>query len=257
MSAVELFCRDSGGAGSPVVLMHAIGCDHRMWDSLAPALAPSHRVLAIDARGHGASPVPPRPYSLGDLAGDVVALLDRLGLECADFVGLSMGGMVGQALALAHPGRLDRLVIACSTSSYGPEGPASWQARIRAVEQGGLEAIGEMVAARYFSDGFRAAHPGVVRTVMERFLRTPREGYLGCCDAIAALDFARDLGRIAAPTLVVAGELDTGTPPAMSEAIARGIPNAQLVVIPGAAHLAAVEAPEAFDAAVVRFLARA
>jgi len=254
MSAIPLSYRETG-SGQPVVLVHAIGCDHRMWDSLARALAPSHRVIAVDARGHGASPVPPRPYSLEDLADDVAALLDRLGIGRADYVGLSMGGMVGQALALRHPAKVDRLVIACSTSSYGPEGPANWQARIQAVERGGLEAIRDMVAARYFSDAFRAAHPDVVKVVMDHFVRTPRDGYLGCCDAIAELDYAKDLGRIKAPTLVIAGELDAGTPPAMSEAIARGIPGARLEVIPGAAHLAAIEAPAAFDAAVGRFLA--
>ena len=253
MSAVALFHRDSG-AGRPVVLVHAIGCDHRMWDSLERSLGSSHRVIAVDARGHGRSPVPPRPYTLEELAGDVVALLDRLGIERADYVGLSMGGMVGQALALKHPSRLGRLVIACSTSSYGPEGRPNWQARIKAVEQGGLEGIRDMVASRYFSDGFRAAHPDIVKKVMDRFVQTPREGYLGCCDAIAQLDYAKDLARVKAPTLVVAGELDAGTPVAMSEAIARGIPGARLEVIPGAAHLAAVEAPEAFDAAVGRFL---
>lgn len=256
MSAAALFHRESG-AGRPVVLVHAIGCDHRMWDSLAASLAPSHRVIAVDARGHGRSPVPARPYTLEQLADDVVALLDRLGIERADYVGLSMGGMVGQALALRHPSRLGRLVIACSTSSYGPEGRPNWQARIKAVEQGGLEAIRDMVGSRYFSDGFRAAHPDIVKTVMDRFVQTPREGYLGCCDAIAGLDYAKDLGRIQAPTLVIAGEIDAGTPPAMSETIARGIPGAKLVVIPGAAHLAAVEAPEAFNAAVGAFLGAA
>ena len=256
MSAVPLSYRETG-AGRPVVLVHAIGCDHRMWDSLARSLSSSHRVIAVDARGHGASPVPPRPYALEDLADDVVALLDRLGIDRADCVGLSMGGMVGQALALRHPSRLGRLVIACSTSSYGPEGPANWQARIQAVERGGLEAIRDMVSARYFSDAFRAAHPDVVKVVMDHFVKTPREGYLGCCDAIARLDYAKDLARIAAPTLVIAGELDAGTPPAMSEAIARGIPGARLTVLPGAAHLAAVEAPERFDAAVGAFLRQA
>jgi len=253
MSAVPLSCRESG-AGRPVVLVHAIGCDHRMWDSLARSLAPARRVIAVDARGHGASPVPPRPYSLEDLADDVVALLDRLGIERADYVGLSMGGMVGQALALRHPSRLGRLVIACSSSSYGPDGPANWRARIQAVERGGLEAIRDMVESRYFSDAFRAAHADVVKVVMDHFVKTPRDGYLGCCDAIARLDYAKDLGRIQAPTLVVAGELDAGTPPAMSETMARGIPGARLEVLPGVAHLAAVEAPAAFDALVGRFL---
>jgi len=253
MSGARLFHRVSG-TGDPVVLVHAIGCDHTMWDALAAALAPAHRVIRVDVRGHGQSPVTPRPYTLELLAEDIASLLDELGIARAHFVGLSMGGMIGQAFALRHAPRLGRLVVANSTSTYGPEGPANWRARIKAVEDGGLEAIRDMVAARYFSDAFRASRPDAVQDVMQRFVRTPREGYLACCDAIARLDFSRELQRIAAPTLVIAGALDAGTPPAMSEAIARGIPGARLVVIPGAAHLAAVEAPGAFNEAVLGFL---
>jgi len=253
MSDVQLFHRVSG-TGAPVVLVHAIGCDHTMWDALAADLAQDHRVIRVDVRGHGQSPVTPRPYTLEMLADDIAALFDEMGVSRAHYVGLSMGGMIGQAFALRHPRRLDRLVIANGTSSYGPEGAAMWRARAKAVEDGGLEAIRDMVAARYFSDAFRASHESVVSEVMQKFVRTPREGYLGCCDAIARLDFSRDLARIAVPTLVIAGGLDAGTPPAMSEAIARGIPGASLEVIPGAAHLAAVEAPEAFNGAVRQFL---
>jgi 3-oxoadipate enol-lactonase len=256
MSDVRLFHRVSG-TGTPVVLVHAIGCDHTMWDALAAALDTSHRVIRVDVRGHGESPVTPRPYTLELLADDIAALLYQLGVSRAHFVGLSMGGMIGQAFALRHAARLDRLVIANSTSSYGPEGPAAWRARIKAVEDGGLEAIRNMVAGRYFSDDFRASHADVVQEVMQRFVRTPREGYLGCCDAIARLDFSGDLARIGARTLVIAGALDAGTPPAMSEAIARGIPGARLEVIPRAAHLAAVEAPGPFNTAVRDFLAAA
>lgn len=256
MSGVELFHRVSG-SGAPVVLVHAIGCDHTMWDSLAGALSPSYRVIRVDVRGHGQSPVTPRPYTLELLADDIAALLDGMGIARAHFVGLSLGGMIGQAFALRHAAKLDRLVIANSTSGYGPDGPANWRARIKAVEDGGLEAIRDMVAARYFSDAFRAAHPAAVTEVMRKFVRTPREGYLACCDAIAQLDYTGELGRIQAPTLVIAGALDAGTPPAMSEMLARGIPGAKLEVIPVAAHLAAVEAPAAFNGAVLRFLAAA
>lgn len=255
MSALELNFADSGGGGDAVVLVHAIGCDLHMWDSLARELAPRHRVIRVDVRGHGGSPVAPRPYSLEALADDVAALLDRLGIGKAHWVGLSMGGMIGQAFALRHPGRLGKLVIANSTSTYGPEGRRMWEARAKMVEDGGVAAIRGMVAQRYFSDEFRAQRPDSVDGVMERFSRTPAEGYLGCCDAIAALDYSADLGRIAAPTLVIAGGADAGTPPAMSEAIARGIPGARLAVIPGAAHLSAVEKPAEFNALVRDFLA--
>jgi len=255
MSTVALHARDTGGDGEAVVLAHAIGLDHRMWDALAETLAPRFRVVAFDTRGHGKSPVPPRPYSLADLAGDAAALLDRLGIARAHWVGLSMGGMIGQAFALAHPKRLARLVLANTTASYGPEGPANWQARIKLVEQGGLEAIRAAVEQRYFSDAFRRDHPEAVARTMARFMETPAQGYLGCCDAIAKLDFSGDLARIAAPTLVIAGSADVGTPVAMSEALAAGIPGARLAVIEGAAHLSSAEDPGAFAAHVTRFLA--
>jgi 3-oxoadipate enol-lactonase len=254
LSAIELSCNDTGGSAQPVLLAHAIGCDQRMWDALAVRLASRFRVVRFDTRGHGRSPVTPRPYALEELADDAAALLDRLGLDKAHWVGLSMGAMIGMAFALNHPARLGRLVLANTTSSYGPEGRAMWQARAKAVEDGGLEAIEPMVMGRYFSEDFRAAHPEVVATVSKRFLETPVEGYLGCCDAIAELDFTRDLGRIHNRTLVIAGALDAGTPPAMAQVIAERIPGARMAVIPGAAHLSAVEKPEEFATLVESFL---
>ena len=254
MKPVRIACRDSAGNGPAVVLAHAIGCDHRMWEDLEKRLAPAYRVINIDTRGHGASPVPPRPYSLRVLAADVGALLDRLGVAKAHWVGLSMGGMIGQAFALEHPNRLERLVIANSTSSYGTEGRTLWQNRIKLVEEGGLGAIREMVAQRYFSEGFRKEQTDVVKKVMDRFMETPAQGYLGCCDAIKELDFSNHLSSIRAPTLVIAGSDDAGTPVAMSQAIAKGIPGAKLEVIAGAAHLSAVEKPAEFADLVTRFL---
>jgi 3-oxoadipate enol-lactonase len=255
MKPVAIACRDSGGGGPAVVLAHAIGCDHRMWEALEAALVPRCRVVSIDTRGHGRSPVPPRPYSLRVLAEDARALLDRLGIARAHWVGLSMGGMIGQAFALEHPDRLERLVIANSTSGYGPEGRTIWQNRIKLVEEGGLAAIREMVAQRYFSEAFRREHADTVKKVMDRFMETPVQGYLGCCEAIRELDFSSHLGAIRAPTLVIAGGEDAGTPVAMSEAIAKGIPGAKLEVIAGAAHLSAVEKPGEFATLVSGFLA--
>ena len=255
MSAVDLFCTDSGGRDEAVLLAHAIGCDHRMWEHLVPALASRYRVIAIDARAHGRSPLPPRPWSLADMADDAARLLDKLGIARAHWVGLSMGGMVGQAFALGHAGRLGKLVIANSTSSYGPDGRGMWDNRIRMVSEGGLAAIREMVATRYFSPQFLRAHPDVVERVMSRFLETPADGYLGCCEAIREMEYLESLTRIHAPTLVIAGEFDQGTPLAMAKAMADRIPGARLEVIPGASHLSAVEMPAAFNALVSGFLA--
>jgi 3-oxoadipate enol-lactonase len=255
VSAVDLAHSDSGGAGPPVLLVHAIGCDRRMWDDLLPALAPRHRVIAIDARGHGRSALPQRPWSLDAMAGDAARLLDRLGIDRAHWVGLSMGGMVGQAFALRHPDRLDRLVLANTTSAYGPDGRAMWDNRIRMVTEGGLAAIRDLVAGRYFSEAFRAAHADVVARVMGRFMETPAAGYAGCCEAIREMELLPHLSNVRAPTLVIAGDLDQGTPVAMSKAIAERIPGAHLEVIGGASHLSAVEKPEEFNALVGDFLA--
>jgi 3-oxoadipate enol-lactonase len=246
---------DSETPGEAVLLSHAIGMDRRMWDGLVPVLQERFRVIVPDSRGHGLSPVPPRPYSLDAMADDARDLLDHLGIAKAHWVGLSMGGMVGMAFALRHPARLGRLVLANTTSTYGPEGPKNWDARIAAIEKGGLESIGDMVMQRYFSEGFRAREPQFVADTRARFLETAPQGYLGCCDAIRELDFSRDLGRIRAATLVIAGEEDIGTPVAMSEAIAKGIPGARLAVIPHAAHLSALEKPAQFARLVGDFLA--
>jgi 3-oxoadipate enol-lactonase len=243
------------GAGDAVVLAHAIGCDSRMWDQLTAVLEKSFRVLRMDTRGHGNSPVTPRPYSLEGLAGDAARELDARGIERAHWVGLSMGGMIGQAFALEHPARLGRLVLANTTAGYGAEGRKMWEARARAVSDGGMAAIADLAMTRYFSDEFRASHADVVGSVRKRFLETDPAGYIGCCDAIAELDYAADLPRIHARTLVIAGGKDAGTPVAMSEAIANRIPGARLAVLPNAAHLSAVESPVEFNALVRDFLA--
>jgi 3-oxoadipate enol-lactonase len=165
-----------------------------------------------------------------------------------------MGGMIGQAFALEHADRLGKLVLANTTSSYGADGRKMWEARAKAVEDGGMAAIAELAMTRYFSDEFRTHHPDVVGRIRARFLETNPRGYIGCCDAIRDLDYATRLASIAAQTLVIAGEKDAGTPAAMSEEMARRIPNARLAVIDGAAHLSAVEKPAEFNALVRGFL---
>jgi len=246
---------DSDGPGDAVLLVHAIGCDHRMWDALGETLPPRWRVIRMDVRGHGRSAVTEGPYSLEQLADDARDLLDALHIDKAHWVGLSMGGMIGQAFALRHPTRLRKLVLANTTSSYGTQGPEMWAARVKSVSEGGMAAVKELAMQRYFTDEFRASDVDVVDRIGEGFLATDPQGYIACCQAIGKLDFSGDLHRIKAPTLVIAGEKDVGTPVSMSEAIAKAIPNAKLAVIPGAAHLSAVEKPEEFARLVLDFLA--
>jgi 3-oxoadipate enol-lactonase len=241
---------------SVVALVHAIGLDHTMWDDLAAKLRRRYSVLRIDVRGHGLSDVRDGRYTLAELADDVAAVLDSHSIEKTNFVGLSLGGMIGQAFALQHPARLQKMVLACTSSYYGPEGAAMWNGRVKTVTESGTAALADASMQRFFSDAFRAAQPVVVEQYKARLIATATKGYVGCSHALAALDFSNDLVKIAAPTLVIAGELDVGTPPAMSETLTRGIPNARMATIAGAAHLAAVEKPEEFGALVEEFLSQ-
>jgi 3-oxoadipate enol-lactonase len=253
MRPVELTF-DSRGTGAPVLFAHAIGYDRSLWDRVLPHLPPGRSALLVDLRGHGRSPAPPGPYTVEMLADDCAALLDLLGIDATDFVGLSLGGLVGQAFALRHPKRLRRLVLANTSSGYGPEAHIVWNARKKLVREGGMRAVRELAITRGFSDDFRAQHPEVIAAALAPVMACPVEGYAGCCDAIAALDLTARLPRIAAPTLAIAGSLDVGTPVDMLRGIAAAIPGAKLAVIEGAAHISAVEKPAEFARLVNDFL---
>lgn len=247
----ELLQPSGGQWGLTVMLSHALGCDLRMWDVLAEhLLAQGHRVLRYDQRGHGQSGTPPGPYSMADLADDAAQLIDALNVGPVIWIGLSMGGMVGQELALRHPGHVKALVLANTTSSYPPDAQAGWAQRIAGIQQGGLEAIVDGALQRWFHDGFRAAHPEVVALWRSRVLACRQAGYIACCEAISQVNTTERLHRITQPTLVIAGALDAGTPPAFAEVIAARIPGAVLTVLPEASHLSVLEQPEAFMACV-------
>jgi len=237
-----------------VVLSHALGCDLTMWDDLANALAVEHRVIAYDHRGHGSSDAPDAPYAMADLADDAARLLRELDTGPVVWVGLSMGGMVGQELALRHPSLVRALVLANTTSGYPEAARAVWEQRIATVREQGIEAIADAVMGRYFHDAFRAGKAGTVARYRRRLTSTDPIGYVGCCNAVGQVDTTARLAQIAAPALVIAGELDQGTPVAMAQALADGIPDARLVVLPEASHLSAVEQPAAFRQAVAGFI---
>jgi 3-oxoadipate enol-lactonase len=235
-----------------VVLANSLGATLRMWDPQIEALTQSFRVVRFDTRGHGGSPVPPGPYTIDELADDVVELLDRLELEKAHYVGLSLGGMIGMRLAAQHPDRVDRLAVLCTSALLGPA--SMWHDRAATVRKSGTASVAATVVARWYTKPFQERHPEVVAAAREMIGSTPPEGYSACCEAIAAMDLTADLPRITASTLVIAGADDLATPLDHLTRIASAIPEASLLVVPEAAHLANAEQPELVTAAILRHL---
>jgi 3-oxoadipate enol-lactonase len=246
--------RNGKTARHTIVLSHALGCDMTMWDDLANRLAADCRVITYDHPGHGSSDAPTGPISIADLADGAAHLLRQLDSGPVVWIGLSMGGMVGQELALRHPTLVNALVIANSTSSYPEAVRQVWQQRIANVRNGGIASIAEVVMERYFDVGFRTAEAATVDRFRRRLLTTDAEGYIACCAAIGAMDTTERLARIGVPTLVIAGANDQGTPVTMAQTLADAIPGASLVVLQDASHLSAVEQPAAFAGAVQTFV---
>lgn len=241
--------------GSPIVLSHALGLDLHMWDELAAELGSEHRVLRYDHRGQGGSAAPPGPYTMRDLVDDAARVVREWGVGPVVWVGLSMGGMVGQGLAIQHPELVRGLVLANTTAAYPPEAATTWSQRISAVTNGGMPAVVDAVLERYLTPAFRAAHPKQVARYRRTLLRSDRAGYAASCSAVAGVDWLEQLGVIRAPTLVIAGALDKGATPAMAQAIAERIKGSELAVL-DASHLSVAEQPAAFSALVHPFLAK-
>lgn len=242
------------GRGPWVTLSHSLATDHSMWDELAAALRDGHTVLRYDARGHGGTSAPDGPYSLDILVTDVIGLLDALAIERTHFIGLSMGGMLAQQLALRAPQRIDKLVIANSTSRVPPEAGPIWDERITQAQTLGMTSQVDMLLKRWFTAPFLAGHSEMADRVAALIAATPVAGYVGCAEAIRHLDITDRLGAITAPTLVIAGIDDPMTPPVVSEIIASAIPGACLEEIFCASHMSCLEQPEAFNHAVIEFL---
>ncbi len=247
-----LHCDLSGPPDAPVlVLGSSLGTTGAMWEPQLPALERHFRVLRYDHRGHGASPVPPGPYTIDDLGGDVLALLDALGLETVSYAGLSLGGMVGMWLAATAPERVDRLVLCCTSARFDSAQP--WLDRAGAVRSGGTASIAAQVVARWFTPAL--ADEALIERALAWMAAAPDDGYAACCDALAALDLRPLLPAITAPTLVIAGADDLAIPVEHGAAIAAAIPDARLAVVPGAAHLANIEASEAVTRLLLNHLA--
>ena len=243
------------GDGPPVVLSHALGLDLGMWDAFAAQLAPKYTVLRYDHRGHGGSARPTGPYAMDDLVDDAARLIREWGRGPVAWIGLSMGGMVGQGLAVRHPELLRGAILANTTARYAAAAAATWATRIATVEQGGMAAVADAVVERYLHTAFRAAHPEIGAALRAKLLRADPAGYVASCHAVAGVDWLDRLSAVRAPTLVIAGARDAGATPEMAQAIAERIAGAELKVLADASHLSVVEQPAEFLAAVSSFLA--
>jgi 3-oxoadipate enol-lactonase len=250
---VRLFHLEDGPAdGPPLLLANSLGTTLEMWDPEIEALARRFRVIRYDSRGHGRSDVPEGPYTIELLGRDALALIDGLGLDRVAFCGLSMGGMVGQWLGSHAADRLTRLAL-CNTAAHAGS-PGIWDQRIATVEAEGMAAIVPGIIERWFTRPFQDRDPAAVERIRAMLLGTSPRGYAACCAAIRDMDQRPGLPAIPVPTLVVAGTLDQGTPPAQARAMAAAIPDARYVELP-AAHLSNIETAPAFTATLLDFLA--
>jgi 3-oxoadipate enol-lactonase len=245
------------GDGPPVVLIHALGLDHRMWGPQIERLANAGRVIAYDARGHGQTDVTSGPYAMADFAEDLAGLLDALGVEAAHLVGISMGGMIAQEFALTRPHRVRSLVLADTTSEYNQETRRQFAERARVAEERGMAPLIAPTTERWFTAEFRERHPDEVARIMGIFEATNPFGYAAACRAVARIDFTERLVNIGVPTLVLVGSEDPSTTPEVALKIHEYVPGSQFLELPGAAHLTNVARPEEFTQAILDTIRRA
>jgi len=224
------------GNGPWLAMSHSLACNSRMWDEQMPLLAKRFKVLRFDTRGHGGS--------------------DALGVREAHWAGLSMGGMIGQTFALKYPGILKSLVLADTSSRIPEEAAPMWAERIKIAESKGMEPLVQPTLERWFTEPYRAAHPDQMKRIGDMIRATPVAGYAGCCHALPKLNLTARLKDIKVPALVIVGDQDAGTPPAMAQAIHENLPGSDLEIIASASHLSNVEQPAAFDRALTAFYDR-
>jgi 3-oxoadipate enol-lactonase len=247
-NGIEINYELSGKQHAPVVVLsHSLACSVVMWVPQLDLLEAHFRVLRFDTRGHGGSEAPPGPYTLKQLVDDAIGLIDGLGVDRAHWVGLSMGGMIGQGVALSHSGRLDRLVLADTAAAIPDEAQPVWQERIDAARRDGMQAIAESTLERWFTPDYLKQNPPGIDQIRQQILATPVAGYIGCSEAIRGLNYLDALDAIRTPTLIIVGADDFGTPVAAAEAMHARIQGSTLAVIPEAAHLSNVEQTEVFN----------
>ena len=252
LSSHRLHYRIDGESDLPwLVMSNSLGTDLHMWDTQVAALSGHFRVLRYDQRGHGESTAPPSPYSMADLGGDVVALLDALGIERAHFCGLSIGGLIGQWLAVNAGQRLDRLVVCATAAKIGTND--GWQARIAQVREQGLTVLAQATAERWFTPAFNANRAEVVKAMLATFTAVSADAYCGCCSALAVADFRESLHGANGPVLAISGDDDPVCPPSDLQYIAANIASGRHASLPGR-HIVNLESPREFNALLLDFL---
>jgi 3-oxoadipate enol-lactonase len=248
---------DDRPAARRLVLVHSLGMNGTVWEWVIDRLAPHTTVLTFDCRGHGASTRAPGPYQLETFAGDLADLLDHVGWDRCFLAGGSMGGNVSLQFAILYPSRVSGLGLIDTTAWYGPEAHERWEQRAREAEERGLAPLIDFQESRWFTDSFRAARPEGVTRCRSVFLANDPACFAATCRMLGSFDLRAGLPALRMPTVVLVGEQDYATPPAMARDIQSGIPDATLQVIPGARHLTFVEHPGVVADALTGLLNRA
>ena len=251
VNGTELYYELHGSEGAPwLILSHSLACSVRMWDPQIAAFKDRYRILAYDMRGHGQSAAPAGPYTLDMLADDVLALMRELKIDRARYVGLSIGGMIGQHLALKEPKRFEKMVLADTGHAQTPETLKQWEERIRVAQAQGMKPLVAGTMERWFTPAFRETPPA--KKIAELIAGTPVAGYVGCGQAIMKLNTTGRLKDIKLPVLAITGEADAAA--AGTKYIGEHVPGAKFVNIPQAAHIANIEQAEKFNQALRDFL---
>lgn len=238
---------ETAGDGEPLVLLHSLAMDGRMWLPLMERLGSRFRCWALDARGHGRTSWDGHPFTMTDLADDLCAALDALELERVHLLGLSMGGSTALTFAGRYRDRVNGLVLADTTAWYGPDAPAQWEQRAQAAMTRSRADLLGFQLQRWFTDDFRRTEPGEVDRITGIFLGCDGRAHAAACRALGGMDSRPLLPAIRARTLVLAGEEDYATPPAMARAIAGAVPGSRLLLVPAIRHMSLIEKPDLAD----------
>jgi 3-oxoadipate enol-lactonase len=254
INGIRMTYEVAGAEGAfPVILHHPLATNLNIWDEITPVLTPNYRVVRFDARGHGKTEAPKGPYDFKTLSADVVALMDHLKIKRAHYLGLSMGGMVGQYLGLDHPGRFASLQLVSTSSRVPPEAQGMWDERIATVRAKGMASQPAGSMQRWLTEANRQK-PTLVARLSKMIESTPADGFIGWGGAIRNLNITDRLKGITLPTRVIVGAEDPATPPAAAKVIHEQIKGSDLVQIPNTSHMLCAEDPAAFHKHVLAFL---